>query len=306
MKTKTTTTRRQHLQETMQHSSSFFLIATSSCSSIGITATTTPSSNAYAATPTNPGETIRTAVAPLPGLGPTDIFYPTMFAGNWIMRREMILITTSPNSNTMKKEDDTTTSIFQLEYPVRFVSSIRDDNVVADRGYNQANLEMALLRIQYQQQQQQQQPKQLGETIMMNRVDTQWTETNPNDLRILFPNGAIQDTKVTKRAIRESTESTLTSSEFQRVVMTPSSSSTQVPIIMAQRILTKWKFPPNSESNEDDNMATIEGLELVYNVLGADTTRGMDPMTFSLRGDNSNAQLQLVSKSRLRLVRPPQ
>jgi hypothetical protein len=203
--------------------------------------------------------------------------------------------------NARKEDEDentTTTSIFQLEYPVRFILSIRDDAVVADRGHNQANFEMALLRIQ--------QPQTSGESIIMNRVHTQWTETNPNDLRIFFPNGSIQDIKVTKRAIRESTESTLTTSEFQRIVTTPSSSSSQVPNISAQRILTKWKFPSNSESSQDDNRTTMEGLELVYNVLGVSTTGGMDLLNFSMSSGDSNAQPQLISKSRLRLVRPNQ
>jgi len=150
---------------------------------------------AYAASATNPAEAIRRGAASIPGYGPTDVFYPKPFLGNWKATREIL-----PTGNAGSGASLT------LEYPVRFISSIEDDAVVADRGYNQANLEKSIKQLSAK-------SSDHGDSSLPSYT---WVETNPNDLRIFFADGSRKDIKVTKRAT-EKTDETVFSSEFQRV-----------------------------------------------------------------------------------------
>lgn len=150
-----------------------------------------------------------------------------------------------------------------LDYTVRFIPSIEDGTVVADRGFNQGNLEAALR----------------GQDAVRSY---QWTATNPNDLQLVFVDGTNKEIKVTKRAT-ESTDSTVFSSEFQRV---SEDDERGIPSITARRVLTKLKV------NKD---SSLEGLEIVYNVGG-----GGDPLALSLNSAQPQ-QPHVLSKSRLRL-----
>lgn len=206
---------------------------------------------ANAAAPMDAAEAIRRGAAKIPGYGQTDVFYPSSFAGSWTMTREIERTGRDP---------------LVLQYPFRFVQSIEDSLVVADRGFNQAELEKAILRA----------VSGTDETTAIRSYE--WEKNNPNDLRLLFSDGFRKDIKVTKRAT-ELTDEMVSSSEFQRLTLDDG----RVPAISARRILTKWKVLNEKE---------MEGIEVVYNVPGG------DPLTAT-----GNTTPAVLSKSRLSLKR---
>jgi hypothetical protein len=210
----------------------------------------------HAANPTDAGEAIRRAAAAIPGFGPTDMFFPPAMNGSWKMTREVEL----------KGREAPLT----LTYTYRFIQSIDDDAVVADRGLNQAALEEALVRAV------------LGPTEAPSVRSYEWTVSNPNDLRLVLADGSKKEIKVTKRAT-DRTGDTVSCSEFQRV--TQENASNGIPQISARRVVTKWKLM--DESNR------VEGIEIVYNMGGGDP----------LSGSSLTADPIVLSKSCLTLVR---
>jgi hypothetical protein len=210
------------------------------------------------------GEAVRRSAANLPGYGPTDVFYPASWQGVWKMQRESVALESTTTTGAAVPEKSV------LVYSVRFLPSVQDNAVIADRGFNQANLEAAL-----------------------NGLSTQsvvWTASNPNDLQLALADGTHKDIKVTKRAT-ELTATTVFSSEFQRVSQYKDDRG-MIPRITARRVLTKWKM--NETKNTTDSIV-VEGLELVYNV--------GDGGDLLLGAAVAPLQPTLVSKSRLRLER---
>lgn len=204
-----------------------------------------------AASPSSPTEAIRRSAANIPGYGQTDVFYPLSFDGKWSVKREIV------SSETL----DPSKLPMMLTYDIRFIRSIEDDAVVADRGYNEVALENAL----------------------GNEAHSyEWSESNPNDLRLIFANGSRKEIKVTKRAT-ERTEDTVSSSEFQRIIL---ETARGIPIIQAHRILAKWKVVGEG---------AIEGIEIVNDVGG---NLG-DP----LAATGAPSSPKVISKSRLSLKR---
>lgn len=223
---------------------------------------TTAVQPSWAAAPLDAGEAIRRGAANIPGYGATDVFFPESFGGSWKATREV--------------EFPSGTRI-QLNYPVRFLRSIEDDAVVADRGYNQAELEAALV---------QQTAAAGGEKIVQSY---EWLVNNPNVLRVALSNGTKKEIKVTKRAT-ERTDQTVTSSEFQRVTQEQDTSQPGggIPTISARRVVSKWK-------QVDENR--LEGLEIVY-AMGGMTG---DPLAAGSAA--GAAQPTVLSKSRIVLTR---
>jgi len=219
-----------------------------------------------------PGEVIRRSAAYLPGYGPSDVFYPESFAGNWKMTREVEFNNPSSSSS----------SVLRLTYPVRFIRSIEDDSVVADRGFNQAELESALVRTI---QKGRQEDGDERSSITSPKVSYEWAENNPNDLRLVLSDGTKKEIKVTKRAT-ERTIDTVSSSEFQRVTQEDVRRG-GIPSISARRIVSKYKRADES---------TLEGIEIVYEMAGG------DPLSTPITGSKNTTPMAL-SKSKLYLVR---
>jgi hypothetical protein len=217
----------------------------------GLTQTPLPT---YAASPIDAGEAIRRGAANIPGYGPTDVFFPSSLIGSWKMTREVDF---GGGSQPLI-----------LTYPFRFLQSIEDNAVVMDRGVNQAELEKALIRAV------------AGKEDGASLQSYEWAYTNPNDLRLVLPNGLQKEIKVTKRAT-ERGDGFVSSSEFQRVTQ---EDVRGIYNISARRVLNKWKLV-------DGN--TIEGLEIVYSMGGG------DPMA----AGSGSAQPAVLSKSRLYLKR---
>lgn len=178
-----------------------------------------------AAPPANPSEAIRRSAANIPGYGQTDVFYPLLFYGKWRVNREIVV----------SDEVEPSKLPLSINYEVRFIRSIEDTAVVADRGFNEAAF---------------------GNSFGNNQVRSyQWMESNPNDLRLVFADGCPKEIKVTKRAT-ERTDDTVSTSEFQRITQ---EDARGIPIISARRILQKWKVVSDT---------TIDGIEIVYDVGG--------------------------------------
>ena len=117
------------------------------------------------------GETVRRSASNLPGYGSSDVFYPKSFQGNWKMSRDVQVNNNSP-------------ALLRLTYAVRFINSIEDDAVVADRGFNQAELESALGRARNSN-------KPTPAPAIPPKITYEWTQSNPNDLRIILPDGYV-------------------------------------------------------------------------------------------------------------------
>lgn len=209
-----------------------------------------------------PETTLRRASAKIPGFGAPDVYYPVQWQGTWKMRREVSFGGTLNNP----QNEEESAPILLLEYPVRFLL-FDEDIVIADRAFNQVNLENAIA---------------MTDTTVRS---SQWSSSNPNVLRIEYNNGKTKEIKVTKRAT-ERTESTVFSSEFQLVTQ---EDDRGIPVIFPRRVVTKWR---TSSMNENENDSTqVEGLEIVYDMSN---------------GDFINSQQQppkILSKSRIILQR---
>ena len=144
----------------------------------------------FAAAPTDAAEAIRRSAANIPGFGPTDIFFPEPLLGSWKMTREVEL---SGRNGKLT-----------LTYPFRFIQSIEEGFVVADRGINQAELETSLVKSVF------------GKDDVPPMRSYEWAVSNPNDLRLVLSDGSKKEIKVTKRAV-DQTVDIISSSEFQRV-----------------------------------------------------------------------------------------
>ena len=227
--------------------------------------------SATAAAPLDAGEAIRRGAANIPGYGSSDVFYPESFAGSWKVTRDVEFPSSASPSSPPP--------VLRLTYPVRFITSIEDDAVVADRGYNQAELEAALAR--------------RGSASSSPTVlSYDWVANNPNVVKVALADGTKKEIKVTKRAT-ERTNNTVSSSEFQRITQEDTRQTTGglggIPQISARRVVSKWKTVDNS---------TLEGIEIVYAVGG-----GGDPLSTSLTGSDTTSTPTILSKSRLYLVR---
>lgn len=222
------------------------------------------------------GEAIRRGASNIPGYGSSDVFYPESFGGNWKMTRDVEFPSAASNTNASPPP------VLRLTYPVRFLPSIEDGAVVADRGYNQAGLEEALAN-----------RGNASNTPSIAVLSYEWQANNPNVLKVALTDGNQKEIKVTKRAT-ERTSDTVSSSEFQRITQEDTRQAQMggpgaVPQITARRVVAKWKKVDES---------TLEGIEIVYAVGG-----GGDPLSVSLGGSSNNAAPTILSKSRLYLVR---
>jgi hypothetical protein len=188
------------------------------------------------------GESVRRAASRvLPGMGPPDVYYPASFQGIWSNQWEILPAAPRPtNDNSASSSGAAGITSRTVEYRVRYLPAFSLDQervAVADRGYNQANLAAAL-------------------DGGAQRVQAYtWSQQNPNDLRLIWSSGLVQDYKVTKRA-SERTNETVSSSEFVRW-FTIDESSSGIPTISARRVLSKYRTVTENR---------IEGIELEYGV----------------------------------------
>ena len=192
---------------------------------------------ALAAGPATTAEAIRRSAANIPGYGPTDVFFPESWLGQWRVQRQVSFGGNADNTVT-------------LDYLTRFLPSVEDGAVVVDRGFAQANLEAAVASSQ------------------ATPPSFQWTYTNPNDLRLAWTDGRRKDIKVTQRATdyQQVAEGRLWSSEVQRVTSDGGSSS--VPMVTARRVVTQYRWEANN--NDETAPRIVQALEVIYDLGGSD------------------------------------
>lgn len=207
-----------------------------------------------AAEPQSLGEAIRRSATQIPGYGPTDVFFPGQLLGTWNMTKEIDFL------------DDK--EVLRVAYRYRFIASVEDDSVVADRGFNQAQLESAVIQ------------SFLAASDQSPISSYEWQYTNPNDLRLSFSSGGTKEIKVTKRAT-ELNGALISTSEFQRVTQ---QGPRGIPEVSARRVVTKWRIVDESR---------IEGLEVIFSMPGGDPLAGM----------SKASSPQVLSKSRMVLIR---
>jgi len=192
---------------------------------------------------------LRSSAANMPGYGPPDVLFPNRWVGSWNVNREIVA--------------EEGSEPIRVQYNMRFISSdLVPDSVIADRGSNQVSLEESLSKVR-------------------SVRSCKWEADNPNVLRLEYTSGERKEVKVTKRST-ETTDDTVSSSEFQRVTQ---DDGRGIPTVTARRVLTKWK---------EVNPERIEGLEIVY-----DMGMGGDPLAAA----PGNSKPVLLSKSRLTLQR---
>jgi hypothetical protein len=230
----------------------------------------------------SPAEVIRlTSSNIIPGLGPSDIYYPNTFVGRW-----------RASSTIINSDDD-----FWLDYqtmgiklPIPITSEMRfvpynndnDYNVgaIADRAYNEQSYHGALVATL----------DSLYSTTKPKFPNIQlvnWTPSNPNVLSITYTDGSAKEIKVTKRSVDVSNDSKeIFSSEFRRITTIPAAATSGssigggmgiggIPTISKSRILTKWKCV-NDGSGINNNL--IEGIEITYNEQGTLGNKSSDPL----------------------------
>ena len=241
--------------------------------------------NAAASSPSSAAEAIRLSASKIPGYGPSDVYFPKAFLGKWKATRTIVTSAELPNRSSPIVIPESILPL-KIEYDVRFLTSIAGDgeSVVADRGYNEVSFVEALGAAIRD-----------GGTSLVR--SSEWTPSNPNDLRLSFADGCIEDIKVTKRAT-EKTIDTVSSSEFRRIVREGGSSgggSNMIPSITAERALQKWKVVGEGRA--------LEGIEIVYDAGG---TGIGDPMKLSLTaglGGSPSVPPRILIKSRIVLNR---
>mmetsp|Transcript_39851 Transcript_39851/g.96164 ORF Transcript_39851/g.96164 Transcript_39851/m.96164 type:complete len:450 (-) Transcript_39851:62-1411(-) len=282
----------------------------------------------HAAAPSlDAGEAVRRGAANIPGYGPTDIFYPLSLKGSWTMTRQVELYSSSSSSSPSSSPSRT----FTLTYPYRFIQSIENDAVVADRGFNQASLEQAILDLTAATSKTKtssdnsapgpatatSQSQSLNQQQSGSTVQYEWAVNNPNDLRIRLPNGSFKEIKVTKRATERNrqpssdsngngsgggeTLETITSSEFQRITQEEQSrangngngggGSGGGGGIPIASVSARRVVSKYKISADNQ----VEGLEIVYDMGGA------DPL--SVQPGVKSSQPIILSKSRIVLTR---
>lgn len=239
---------------------------------------------AHAAAPATPAEAIRRSAANIPGYGPTDVFFPNSWVGVWRVQRQVFFPGATTKSGGTVGDD--TAPALVLDYNIRYLPSIEDNAVVADRGYNQANLEAAISA----------RAAAAATATAASPPSFEWTFTNPNDLRLQWPDGRRKDIKVTQRAtdFAQIGEGRLWSSEVQRVTNNAGGGGGSVPDVMARRVVTQYRWEAAAgigidNADEAPVPSLVQAVEVIYD-LGGST----DPLKASGVSNNS-----ILSKSRI-------
>lgn len=209
-------------------------------------------------------EAIAKAVSKIPGYGAPDTLYPSFFAGEWQVTREVVGLTIPPEEADKVDPQDLAQAKAQqgekLTYTVRFLPYDEVEGgdaaaaaaegqekkgggmVIADRGFNEENLWKARLAL-------------AGKSeLYQEGVSSRWERSNPNVLTVSFPDGVVREIKVTKRSFESPGEDAFGSSEYCRVADAAADTGVaSIPRLSALRTLRRWKKVEGG----------IEGLELV-------------------------------------------
>ena len=241
-------------------------------------------------------EEVRKAASLIPGYGPPDIAFAAAFRGRWRVRSRVVDVKTPLGEGTAPAEQLRTVRRLlaaesPLDYEARFLeaegnggivlSNERSDGaalaakpyagtVIADRAFNAERRAAA-------------QPG----AASLGEYEARWVPSNPNVLTLAC-RGTLVETKVTKRSFDSPFDGALGTSEYARIADAGSMGVvSSVPVIMASRVQTKYKWEPGEE------VRTIEALEL---------TQIFDPTATGF-ADLAGATPVLTYKSRLVFTR---
>lgn len=210
-------------------------------------------------------EAIAKVVSKIPGYGAPDTLYPSFFAGEWQVTREVVGLTIPPEEADKVDPQDLAQAKAQqgekLTYIVRFrpyeeegdAAAAADGGMtkgggmlIADRGFNEENLWKARLAL-------------AGKSeLYQEGVSSRWERNNPNVLTVSFPDGVVREIKVTKRSFESPGEDAFGSSEYCRVADAAADTGVaSIPRLSALRTLRRWKRVGG------EGEGGIEGLELV-------------------------------------------
>jgi hypothetical protein len=218
-----------------------------------------------------PAESVRRSAANIPGYGPTDVFFPQSWVGQWKVQRQVSFGEINKNNS----DDSSSPFITLKDYTVRFVTSVEDGKVVADRGYNQANLEAVVTH--------------------ERPPSYEWMSSNPNDLHLIWPDGYRKDIKVTQRATDTTriAQGRLWSSEVQRVTTDNGKQNIpSIPSIAARRVVTQYRWEPPTTNDPLSSINVVQALETIYDLGGNNDPLQTGPTTLS-------NTYKILSKSRI-------
>ncbi|KAL3821755.1 hypothetical protein ACHAXA_000254 [Cyclostephanos tholiformis] len=285
-----------------------FLPRTPKMTTGGISVVANAAASSYAETTTAAaGEGIRSLSSRvIPGLGPTDVYYPHYFMGKWMVTRAI--------TNTDDEYYYGVTMPIVVTCEMRFVKrggwggdggggddddDYDDYDVIADRSFNERSYHDALTTELLARRRRT--ARSSPETTMTTTTTTtteggrgggwgggipairslDWTPSDPNVLCISYDDGSSREIRVTKRTYDVSRDGNgVFSSEFRRIVDVPPTSSSGgiggiggIPSIYKSRVLTKWKRGDNvmmasGGGGDDGGVNIIEGIEIEYNERG--------------------------------------
>eukprot|EP00189_Rhodosorus_marinus_P012885 CAMPEP_0184745860 /NCGR_PEP_ID=MMETSP0315-20130426/8525_1 /TAXON_ID=101924 /ORGANISM="Rhodosorus marinus, Strain UTEX LB 2760" /LENGTH=260 /DNA_ID=CAMNT_0027218231 /DNA_START=25 /DNA_END=804 /DNA_ORIENTATION=+ len=183
------------------------------------------------------------AASALPGMGPSDVYFPNSFAGEWKVVKNVTDVKIMSARELKELQDVQELKLFQdlvgktVEYPVQFIS--HRGNVIASRGFNIRSSKAADALA-------------VGRTP--GRMSSLWDPDNPNVLTVSERGSpTLREIKVTKRSFNAAPggEGTFEYTEYARIVDTvdgEQSDPTQrvempnKPKLLAKRTLAKFKI----------------------------------------------------------------
>ena len=168
----------------------------------------------------------------LPGMGPADVDYPTIWQGSWLVKQTFTSVNITQETTRLipfiiNKYNKNEPLIYRRVY------NAFDDKVVLDRSATQTNMWRALLND--------------------DAAICLWSYNNPNVATIQTSDGKLDEYKVMKRSIERGDY--FGYSEFYRIAETATSLQLEVPKIFGCRILARYR---------QENNDLISGLERMY------------------------------------------
>ena len=134
----------------------------------------------------SPREAVLQAATRIPGYGQPDIFLPSYFEGKWNCERELVSVSQDlPDPSTSSYFEDAQFFLEKpLTYRVRFITY--DGKIVADRSYNELNLEKASFV----------KAEELGRKTARTATEASWDPANANIITTKFSDGFVRESKV--------------------------------------------------------------------------------------------------------------
>ena len=214
-------------------------------------------------------EEIRKAASIIPGYGPPDIAFPSVFRGRWQVQSRVVDVKTPLGEETAPKQElQEARTLMAAAQPLAFearfldvdnaggiaISNERSDavalsaktysgTVIADRSFNAERRAAA----------------QPGAAALVDYT-ARWDPGNPNVLT-LSCKGSVTEYKVTKRSFEAPFDGAFGTSEYSRIADAGSAGViSAVPKIMARRVQTRFKW--DIEVADGGQVRRIEALEL--------------------------------------------